>query len=129
MAVEVHLVTPEREVWSGQATQVIARGVDGELGVLAGHAPLLIQLAIGPLRIQQENGEWLVAVVDGGFFHVSTEDGSTRADVLATHAELEDEIDIEAARRAVLGSEGADDDDVDAQVRLARAQARVNLAG
>ena len=53
-AVEVHVVTPEREVWAGQAETVIARGVDGEVGILTGHAPMMVQLAIGPLRIQAE---------------------------------------------------------------------------
>ena len=52
MSVDVHLVTPEREVWAGEAETVIARGVDGEVGILAGHAPMMVQLAIGPLRIQ-----------------------------------------------------------------------------
>ena len=36
MALEVHVVTPDREVWSGEATMVVARGTDGEVGVLAG---------------------------------------------------------------------------------------------
>ena len=77
MALEVHVVTPEREVWSGQATEVIAHGVDGDVGILAGHAPLLVHLAIGPLQIQEEDGTWLKAVVDGGFLHVSTEEGAS----------------------------------------------------
>ena len=41
---DVYLVTPERELWSGEASIVIARGSEGELGIMAGHAPLLIQL-------------------------------------------------------------------------------------
>jgi len=48
---DVYLVTPEREVWSGQATIVIARGTEGEVGIQIGHAPMLIELAIGPLFI------------------------------------------------------------------------------
>ena len=53
MALDVHLVTPEREVWTGEATMVVARGVEGDVGVLKGHAPMLITLAIGPLFIHQ----------------------------------------------------------------------------
>ena len=45
MTVEVHIVTPVREVWTGDVQQLIARGVDGEVGILGGHAPLLVQLA------------------------------------------------------------------------------------
>jgi F-type H+-transporting ATPase subunit epsilon len=127
MAFEVHVVTPEREVWSGSAAEVIAHGVEGDVGILTGHAPMLIQLAIGPLQVQLEDGSWLRAVVDGGFLHVSTEEGGTRVDVLATNAQLADEIDVEALRRRVeeLRSSGADDEG--ARRDLARAEARISL--
>jgi len=131
MALEVHVVTPEREVWSGEATMVIARGVEGEVGILAGHAPLLIRLAIGPLRIQ-DGGEEVFSVVDGGFLHVtSAEGGATRVDVLATSASLASEIDVERERRRVaeLEARTVDKDDLGAQTELAKALARVNLRG
>lgn len=130
MALEVHVVTPEREVWAGQATEVIAHGVDGDVGILTGHAPLLVQLAIGPLQIQWEDGTWLKAVVDGGFLHVSTEEGATRLDVLATNAQLETEIDVEAARRRLEELRSADGaaDDEHAKAEIARAEARISLA-
>ena len=57
MPVEVHIVTPVREVWTGEVQELIARGVDGEVGILGGHAPLLVQLAIGPLRMLSDGGE------------------------------------------------------------------------
>jgi len=130
MAVEVHVVTPEREVWSGQAAMVIARGVEGEVGILAGHAPLLVRLAIGPLRIQHD-GEEVSSVVDGGFLHVTTNEGVTRVDVLAPSASLASEIDVERERRRVAELELriADHDDADAHTQLAMALARVNLRG
>jgi F-type H+-transporting ATPase subunit epsilon len=86
--VEVHVVTPQQEVWSGQAEMVIARGVDGELGIMNGHVPLLIQLAPGRLRMQQAEGPEIVITVDGGFLHASSDAGSTRVDVMATSAEM-----------------------------------------
>ena len=129
MALEVHVVTPEREVWAGQATEVIAHGVDGDVGIPSGHAPLLVHLAIGPLQIQEEDGMWLKAVVDGGFLHVSTEEGASRVDVLATNAQLESEIDVEAARRRLeelrSSTDGEDDDRV--KTEIARAEARITL--
>ena len=131
MALEVHVVTPEREVWSGQAIEVIAHGVDGDVGILSGHAPLLVQLAIGPLQVQEEDGTWLKAVVDGGFLHVSTEEGASRVDVLATNAQLESEIDVDAVRRRLdelrSTSDGADDERV--RTEIARAEARLTLSG
>ena len=127
MALEVHVVTPEREVWAGQATEVIAHGVDGDVGILSGHAPLLVQLAIGPLQIQQEDSAWEKAVVDGGFLHVSTEEGATRVDVLATNAQLQAEIDVDAATRRLDELRGGDADDEAVQQEIARLEARVAL--
>ena len=130
MTVEVHIVTPVREVWTGDVQQLIARGVDGEVGILGGHAPLLVQLAIGPLRMLTEGGETR-AVIDGGFLHVSTHEGATRADVLAAYAELEQEIDVEAARARLAELEGRsiEDDDEVAKGEIAKATARNKLAG
>jgi F-type H+-transporting ATPase subunit epsilon len=83
---DIHVVTPEREVWAGTAQMVVARGVEGEVGILAGHAPLLIRLANGPLRIQLEDGRWERAAVEGGFMHVTSGEDGTRVDVLASQA-------------------------------------------
>lgn len=88
---QVHLVTPEREVWSGEADFVTARGVDGDLGVLPGHAPLLAALAVGPVFIDAGGSRTAVAV-DGGFLHVAHDDDVTRVDILAEHALLSDEL-------------------------------------
>lgn len=134
MTLEVHLVTPEREVWAGMADMLIAHGVDGDVGILGGHAPLLVQLAIGVVKIHLESGEQLEAVVDGGFLHVGTHDGVTRADVLAAQAELREEIDVEAARAAVARLQNhdtllAEAEMAAARVELQKALARVNLAG
>jgi F-type H+-transporting ATPase subunit epsilon len=98
---EVHLVTPEREVWSGEADFVTARGVDGDLGVLPGHAPLLAALAVGPVFIDAGGSRTAVAV-DGGFLHVAHADDVTRVDILAEHAVPSDELagdDAEARER------------------------------
>jgi F-type H+-transporting ATPase subunit epsilon len=130
VTVEVHIVTPVREVWTGDVQELIARGVDGEVGILGGHAPLLVQLAIGPLRMLTEGGETR-AIIDGGFLHVSTHEGATRADVLAAFAELEEEIDVEAARARLAELEGRsiEDDDEVAKGEIAKATARIRLAG
>jgi F-type H+-transporting ATPase subunit epsilon len=130
VGLEVHLVTPEREVWAGEVQELIARGVDGEVGILGGHAPLLVQLAIGPLRLRPAQGETR-AVGAGGFLHVSTHEGATRADVLASQAELADEIDLDAARQQLESLEGraqGDDDEV-SKAEIAKATARIKLLG
>ncbi len=128
MPLEVHVVTPEREVWSGQAEMVIARGIEGEVGILSGHAPLLIRLSIGALRIRRD-GTQDAAVIDGGFLHLSTTEGVTRVDVLASHAEMVSEIDRRAAEFRVqeLERQLAHLDDAEVRAELAKALARVQL--
>jgi F-type H+-transporting ATPase subunit epsilon len=117
---------------------LVARGVEGEVGILAGHAPLLVRLAIGPLRILTDDEGERVAVVDGGFLHVTSEAGATRADVLASQAELLEEIDVELARAraAELEQQIQNHDTHLAEAELARvraelrkAQVRIGLAG
>jgi F-type H+-transporting ATPase subunit epsilon len=85
---DVHVVTPQEEVWSGAAEMVIAKGIDGVVGILEGHIPLLIQLASGNLRIMRASEPEVVADVDGGFLHVSSGAEGTRVDVMATTAEI-----------------------------------------
>jgi F-type H+-transporting ATPase subunit epsilon len=128
---EVFLVTPEREAWSGQATMVVARGSEGEVGILAGHAPMLIQLTIGPLLIDPVDGERIAAAIDGGFLHVVTSEGETRVDILAEEAELKDEIDLDRARRQKEEAERriANREDAGALSELAKAVARLDVAG
>ncbi len=129
MPVEVHIVTPEREVWSGETPLLIARGIDGMVGILAGHMPILVQLAVGPLRITQDAGD-IVAIIDGGFLHVASEGGVTRADVLASGAELADEVDMNAARHRLEELRAADGgSDPAVKLAIAKAEARVALAG
>ena len=126
---DVHLVTPEREVWAGEADFVTARGVDGDLGVLPGHAPLLAALAIGPVFIDA-GGSRTALVVDGGFLHVAHQDDVTRVDILAEHALLSEELgtdDAEARERRAeeLRSEDRLDE---AREELAKAAARRRVA-
>ncbi len=128
---EVFLVTPERELWSGEATMVIARGTEGEVGIQRGHAPMLLRLAVGLLRVQHDGGEER-AVVDGGFLHVTSGEEVTRVDVLADGGTLEADIDVAAAERARDDARRrleANADDEGARTDLARAEARLALQG
>ena len=117
----VELVSVDREVWSGEATQVSARTTEGEIGILPGHAPLLGQLAEGgTVTIMQSGGTDVVVAVHGGFLSV-TEEGVT---VLAEVAELSDEIDAGRARAAL--ERATAEQDLDAQ---RRAESRLRAVG
>jgi F-type H+-transporting ATPase subunit epsilon len=120
---QVQLVAPDRMVWSGEAEMVIARTVDGDIGVLPRHVPLLGVLAEAPVRIRREDGDELVAAVHGGFLSV----GPEGVQVLAEVVELADEIDTGRARQALDRASGSDDEDEQAAAR--RATARLRAAG
>ncbi|MBW3084572.1 ATP synthase epsilon chain [Austwickia sp. TVS 96-490-7B] len=65
----VELVAADRKVWEGEASSVSARGIEGDLGVLPGHAPLLTVLADGEVRIHGADGPHQVHI-DSGFLSV-----------------------------------------------------------
>lgn len=66
---QVELVAADRRVWSGEASMVSARSIDGDLGILPGHTPTLVVLAPGEVRIETE-GATKIAQIDGGFLSV-----------------------------------------------------------
>jgi F-type H+-transporting ATPase subunit epsilon len=66
----VELVAADRKVWEGEAKQVSARSVEGELGILPGHTPLLGILVSGDIRIESLSGQQHVATIDSGFLSV-----------------------------------------------------------
>jgi F-type H+-transporting ATPase subunit epsilon len=117
----VELVSVEREIWSGDATQVTARTTEGDIGVLPGHAPLLGQLADGGIiTIYQAGGEPVRAAVHGGFLSV-TDEGVT---VLAEVAELAQDIDTSRAQASL--ERARSEQDIAAQ---RRAESRLRAAG
>ena len=67
MALNVSLVSAERAVWNGEATLVVAKTVEGELGIMAGHEPVLAILAEGNVRITLADGSKVLASAKDGF--------------------------------------------------------------
>ena len=122
---QVELVAVERMIWSGEATMVIARTTEGELGVLPGHAPLLGELAPGGVvTIRSASGEDLVVAAHGGFLSVTNRGVS----ILAETAEISGDSDVERAREALRRAE-AEGDDPEALAAARRAQSRLRAAG
>ena len=84
MSLQVELVSAESKVWSGTARMVIAKTIEGEIGVLAGHEPTLAVLAPGQVTIRGEGGETVVAhVEDGGFLSIDHDRVTVVADTAA----------------------------------------------
>ena len=127
MPLNVELVSAERKVWSGEAGFVVARTLDGELGILPGHISLLGVLAQGfTVRISGgAAGEGIEAAVHGGFLSVSNDNVT----ILAEIAELSQEIDVSRARAALDRAGAAGDGDAGSEAAAARARARLTAAG
>jgi F-type H+-transporting ATPase subunit epsilon len=66
----VELVAADKAVWSGEAKMVIAKTVEGEIGLLAGHEPMLAILSSGEVRITLPEGDKLIANAEDGFLSV-----------------------------------------------------------
>lgn len=66
---QVEVVAADRKVWEGEASQVSARSIEGELGILPGHTPILGVLVSGEVRIHTDGGD-TTATIDSGFLSV-----------------------------------------------------------
>jgi len=130
VTLHVELLMPDRSLWSGEAGMVIAKTIDGDIGVLTGHSPVFGILSPGSMvRIQPEaggdeaGGEVRAAVRDG-FLSVT----SDRVSILTSVGELSRNVDVAEARAdldaatAEAGSAAAAEESVD--VRYARARLR-----
>jgi len=69
----VSVVSADQQVWSGEATMVVARTVEGQIGILAGHEPLLAILAEGEVRVTLADGSKIVAEAADGFLSVDND--------------------------------------------------------
>ena len=123
---QVELVSADRLVWSGEATRVIARTSEGDVGVLPNHAPMLSTMVDGIVDVTTADGETWIAAVDAGFLSVA----GNRISILAEHAEMSHDIDLEKARADLERAHeaGEDDDEATARAERAWAEARVRAA-
>ncbi len=118
---QLELVSADRVVWSGEATMVLARTTDGEIGVLANHTPVLSVLLPSVVEITGVEGERQYAVIDGGFISVA----NNRVSVLAEHAQMAEEVDLDAARHDLEEARAAAESPQDRDLMLAAARVAV----
>jgi len=99
MTLSVELVQPEGEIWSGNAEMVIARTLDGEIGLLTNHAPMIGILYEGSMvQIQLDGGgPDIFASVSAGFLSMA----DNRVSILARQAQLGQDVDVAAAQAAL----------------------------
>jgi F-type H+-transporting ATPase subunit epsilon len=80
----VSVVSAAQEVWSGRAKQIVARTVEGEIGILPGHEPMLAILGVGEVRVTTEDGSTVKANAEDGFLSVEHD----TVTIVARNAEL-----------------------------------------
>jgi len=121
MALTVRVIAPDKTVWDSEAEEVILPSTTGQLGILAGHAPLLTALDIGVMRVRADK-EWVPIALMGGFAEVD----SNEVIILVNGAERGDAIDLAQAQTAYQEAE-ARLNDVDSEDKSATIQARQSL--
>ncbi len=125
----LEIITAERQVYSDEVDAVVAPGIEGQLGILPHHAPLMTVLQPGELLIRK-GGEEAYLAVTGGFMEVL----GNKVTVLADAAERSDEIDERRAQEAIeqaqerIRNRGSDEQLEEALRSLRRAQVRVGIA-
>ncbi|SDS79550.1 F-type H+-transporting ATPase subunit epsilon [Friedmanniella luteola] len=124
---QVEVVAADRVVWSGTSSNIIAKTVEGEIGILPGHSPLLAVLEPSAVVIFCDDGKREVVAVEGGFISVS----QGRVSILSEYARLSTEMSLRDAEREldaaqqVLDSGDYSDDD---KRRFDRANAQLRAA-
>lgn len=119
---------------SEEVTQTIVPGSEGQLGILAHHAPLMSELAPGEVLATLADGRTLShIIISGGFLEVAPHDGHTT--ILADSAERADEIDVTraeadlaAARQMLTDTEVGSDQQLEAQRALVHAETRIRVS-
>ncbi|RXZ83429.1 F0F1 ATP synthase subunit epsilon [Paenibacillaceae bacterium] len=91
----LEIVTPERKVYAQDVDMIVVRGIEGELGILPNHIPLVTALQIAPLVVKRNRQDEIIAL-HGGFLEVRKD----KVVILAESAELPGDIDLERARAA-----------------------------
>jgi F-type H+-transporting ATPase subunit epsilon len=117
-SIRLEIVTPERVIYSDEVDAVVVPGVEGQLGILPHHAPLMTMLQPGELKVRK-GGEEIYVAIFGGFLEVRPD----RVIVLADAAERAEEIDVGRAEEAKRRAEQQMANRVLSEVEKARAEA------
>ena len=123
MPLVLEIVTPERQLFADEVDEVVCPGVEGELGVLPHHAPLLTTLGVGELRVKRHGEEDFFAIA-GGFLQVRPD----KVVVMAETADMASEIDLERAMEARREAERALSEGFEEPADMARARAALQKA-
>lgn len=125
----LEIVSPDKKFFEDEVEMLVVRGIEGDLGILKNHTPLVTPLAIGRVKIKQ-NGEYREAAVAEGYVDIN----KTKTTIVTDAAEWPDEIDLNRAELAKKRAEEKlkrKDEDIDygrAEIALKKAINRINVA-
>jgi len=124
---QVEVVSAENELFSGEASMLIATAINGELGIYPNHTPLLTNLKPGDVRVQTADGEEQVIYVSGGILEVTPKKVTVLSDTAIRADDLDEAAALEAQRKAeqALKDSKADIDYARAKAELAQAAAQL----
>jgi len=127
MTMHVDIVSAEESIFSGTVTYLSARAANGEVGILPRHAPMLVQLQPGEIRVTTQEGAEESYYVSGGMLEVQPHVVTVLADTALRAKDLDEAAALEAKRRAeeALKDRSADIDFAKAQAELVEAAARL----
>lgn len=123
----VEVVSADQIVWEGTAARIVTRTVDGDMGIMPGHAPVLSLLAPNAMELVSTEGHREIIAVGSGFISVA----HNRVSVLSEFAELSGEISLREAEEDLREAEiqlQEGDDSAEAKRRYQRASAQVKAA-
>ena len=129
--IRLDFVSQDHPVFSGDVSEIVAPGVDGQLGILPMHAPLMTILTAGEVRVKRADTEELSFAVSSGWMEVRPD----HVTILARTAERSDEIDVQRAEAARARAEellthGAPSEErTNLEMALKRSQIRLKVAG
>jgi len=124
--IQLEIVSAERDIFSGQASMVVAPGKDGDLGIAPKHTPLLTTLRPGDIEVHKEGGDIEYIYVTGGILEVQPHIITVLADSAQHVSELDEEAVLKAKNDAeeLLKGVSKKEDLAHAQAQLAEAAAR-----
>lgn len=127
MTMHLHIVSAEEEIFSGTVEMVVARAAEGEIGVVARHAPFLSKLAPGEVRVTVEGGNQEFFYASGGVIEVQPHVVTILADTALRAKDIDEASALEAKQRAEesLRDRTASVEYAEAQAELAEAVAQL----
>ena len=129
MTTQLDVVSAEEQLFSGNVEHVQVTGIEGELGIHPGHAPLITTLQPGMVRMVKEGGEESHIYINGGVLEVQPKIVTVLADVAVRGEDLNEQAALDAKRRAEenIANPGADFEYAEAARELAEAVAQLRI--